>query len=311
MKTLTVVCPVYNEADVIEKFYSELKLSLERLAGRYDYKILFVMDKGTDATPDILRKIARSDSGLQIIMLSSRFGHQMSLMAGIDHADTDIIIMMDSDMQHPPELIPEMLDMYEKGNDIVYTVRKDARHTGFVKRITSRLFYRGINMISDVNINESAADFRLISRKVAKIIKEQIRERNIFLRGIFSWMGFNQAAVPFVASERFAGKSKYSLRRMIQFGAFGIVSFSKKPLQAAVIVGSIFAALGFLSAVVAVVQFFIYSSIPSGWTTIVVLLSLFSGIQLIFLGIIGEYIGGIFDEVKGRPHYIVEEKINL
>lgn len=311
MKTLTVISPVYNEAAVIENFYCALKVQLEKLSGRYTSKILFVMDRSTDETLTILKKIARSDKSLRILVLSSRFGHQMSLLAGIDNSDSDAVIMMDCDMQHPPELIPDLLAEFEKGSDVVYTIRKDTKKVNFLKRISSKWFYHLVNRISEIPINESAADFRLISRRVAMVLKEQFQERNMFLRGLISWIGFTQTGVPFTVRQRIAGKSKYSIGRLLSLSMFGIVSFSKKPLQAAIFVGIAFAGFGFIMAIITFIQYFNHISLPSGWATLIILLSIFSGVQLIFLGIIGEYIGGIFDEVKGRPRYIVEEKINI
>lgn len=310
-KTLAVICPVFNEEEVIREFYAELKTILSGLPGRYEPSILFVVDKCTDRTLDILKDIAEKDPEVRILALSSRFGHQMSLLAGMDHADTDALIMMDSDLQHPPSLIPAMLDRYEQGYDIVYTVRQDSPEIGMFKRLTSKLFYRFINRISQVPINESAADFRLISRRIAEIFKTQIRERNQFLRGLFSWIGFKSTGISFTVGTRRAGKSKYSIGRMIRFGMEGILSFSKRPLQAAVYLGFSFAFFGLLFACITFIQYFIYSHLPSGWTTLAILISMFSGVQLIFLGIIGEYLGAIFDEVKKRPHYLVEEKINF
>jgi glycosyltransferase involved in cell wall biosynthesis len=309
MKTLTVISPVYNEVDGIEQFYQELKKVLKPL--KYDAKILFVLDRGTDGTLDVLRKIANKDPSVQVLALSSRFGHQMSLLAGIDHTHSDVAIMMDSDLQHPPQLIPLMIEEFEKGKEIVYTIRTETVKIPFFKKFLSKTFYRFINLMSDTHVNENAADFRLISGRVLKILKEQIRERNIFLRGIISWMGFEQVGIPFVAQERFAGTTKYSFTRRVKLGAAGIFSFSKKPLQAAIFLGSILALLAFAFGLFTCVQYFTHKSFPTGWATIVTLISLFSGIQLIFLGIVGEYIGNIFDEVKARPHYLVEEKVNF
>jgi polyisoprenyl-phosphate glycosyltransferase len=311
MRTLTVISPVYNEAEVIESFYRTLRKELDGLAERYESRILFVVDRSSDATLDILKRIAAADRSVGILALSSRFGHQMSLLAGIDHADSDAVIMMDSDLQHPPSHISALLERFEQGYDIVYTIREDEQELGLLKRLSARLFYRLINSLSQVPINESAADFRLISRRVARVFQTQIRERNQFLRGLFSWVGFKSVGVLFRVRTRAAGRSKYSLGRLIRFGMHGIVSFSKRPLQAAILVGFLFAAFGFINALVTLVQYFLYSSLPSGWTTLTILISMFSGVQLIFLGIIGEYLGAIFDEVKARPHYIVEEKVNL
>ncbi len=311
MKTLTVISPIYNEESVIEAFYNELSIVLATLGDRYQTNILFVLDRCGDRTLSILKGIAARDRSVQVLALSSRFGHQMSLLAGIDHCDADVIVMMDGDLQHPPALIPAMLEQHEQGYDIIYTIREDAPDSGLFKQFSSRLFYRLVNWISDIPISESAADFRLISRKVAIVFQQQIRERNQFMRGMFSWVGFETVGVRFQARKRFAGKTKYSLRRMVRFGLQGVVSFSKRPLQLSIVCGMAFAILSLAYAAIAFVQYFFYAALPSGWTTLVIMISISTGVQLICLGLIGEYIGAIFDEVKGRPHYIVAEKVNF
>jgi len=311
MKTLAVVCPVYNEAEVIVDFHAALSAVLDTLAARYQCSVLYVMDRSTDDTLSILRGIAAKDPRARVLVLSSRFGHQMSLLAGIDHSDADAVVMLDSDLQHPPELIPKLLEEFERGHDIVYTIREDSKEVGFLKRKTSRLFYRLVNLISQIPIDESAADYRLISRRVADVFRLQIRERNQFLRGLFSWVGFERIGVRFQVRGRAAGRSKYSLRRLFSFAIAGVTSFSKRPLQAAIYVGFCFAFLALLMTVVTVVQFLLYRSLPPGWATIVTVVSGLNGVQLIFLGILGEYVGAIFDEVKARPHYLVEEKVNF
>lgn len=310
MRTLAVILPVYNEAESIADFHRELSGELRRLR-QYQATMLFVVDRCGDASLDILKKIAKTDPAVRVLALSSRFGHQMSLRAGIDHADADAIIMMDSDGQHPPSLIPRLIEEHERGNDIVYTIRENTLHIGFFKRVSSRLFYRFFNWISDMPLDDGVADFRLISRRVADVFRREIREQNAFLRGLVRWVGFRQAAVRYVVRERLRGQSKYSLRRMIQFALFGTIAFSKKPLRAASVVGMCFALFGFIYAMVVMFQYLIGDALPAGWATLIILLSIFSGTQLVFLGIIGEYIGGIFDEVKRRPHYVVDEKINF
>ncbi len=310
MRTLSVVCPVYNEEEVIEAFYLQLKSVLVSLEG-YHSVVLFVVDRCKDNTLDKIRRIAQIDSSVRIVALSSRFGHQMSLLAGIDHCDSDAVIMMDSDLQHPPTVIPALLEKFEQGYDIVFTHRLDSPATGAFKRISSKAFYRFINRMSDVPINESAADFRLISRRVAQVFQAEIRERNQFLRGLFGWVGFESTTITFTAQERPAGRSKYSLWRMVRFGLDGVVSFSKAPLLFSILLGFIFAGFGMLLAAVTVLQYFISGQLPQGWATLTVLLSVFIGIQLFFMGIMGAYIGAIFDEVKARPHYIVQERVNF
>jgi len=310
-RTVTIVSPVYNECEVITAFYSELKKVLDGIADSYEPTILFVVDRSTDGTLDILREIARTDQSVRVIAMTGRFGHQMCLLAGIDYSDSDVLIMLDSDLQHPPDLIPVMLRYYEEGYDVVHTTREYTNDVHFVKRMASNLFYLLINQISQVPVNENAADFRLMSRRVVDVFQKQIRERNLFLRGFFGWMGFRSVAVTFRVRKRAGGVSKYSFGRMVRFALNGMISFSKRPLQAAIILGFLIAVFGFLLAFITVVQYFILGSFPSGWTTLIVLMLIFSGTQLIFLGVIGEYIGAIFDEVKARPHYIVDELINF
>jgi dolichol-phosphate mannosyltransferase len=236
----------------------------------------------------------------------------MSLLAGIDHAsDADVIVMMDSDLQHPPELIPTLLARFEEGNDIVYTVRRDTEDISRARKLLGRLFYRTLSRLSDVPMQENAADFRVISARVARVLTNEIQERGLFLRGILSWIGFNQARVEYTAARRAAGTSKYSLSKMFSLAGAGILSFSTKPLRMGIFVGVGMAFVGFALGAITVAQYFIDRSLPSGWTTIVTLLLLFSGVQLMFMGIIGAYIGGIYEEVKARPHYLVDEKLNL
>jgi glycosyltransferase involved in cell wall biosynthesis len=311
MLRLTVVAPVFNEQEVIRRFYERTRNVLAAING-VEATILFVVDRSTDSTLDILRDISKNDSSARILALSSRFGHQMSLLAGIEHSlEADAIVMMDSDLQHPPELIPELLENFKRGFEIVFTVRRDTDNIGEFRKLIGDLFYRALGKISQVQINANSADFRLISRRVATTLVTEFKERNMFLRGLFSWIGFRQTGIEFVAQSRAAGTSKYSFSRMLQLAMAGILSFSTKPLHIGIFVGVGFAALAFVYMAVVVVNFFVDRSIPSGWTTLAALFLLFNGVQLIVLGIMGAYIGGIYEEVKGRPHYIVEEKINF
>ena len=307
---LAIVVPVYNEAEGIGHFHAALSAELARISG-YDTTILYVVDGATDESFSLLREIAATEKNVQIIKLSRNFGHQAALLAGIDHADADALITMDADMQHPPELIPQLLAAYEKGNDVVYTFRENSDDIGWLRHIAGNIFYRLINIISDVPINRNSSDFRLISRRIADLLRNRLRERNMFIRGIMSWVGFKQAKVAYKASDRFAGKGKFSLSRNIQFATFGIISFSKKPLRAATVMGFVFSVLGFCFALYAVIEHFTNPALVPGWATTTVLLSIFGGIQLFFLGVIGEYIGAIFDEVKARPPYLVEDSVGI
>lgn len=307
---LTVIAPVFNEEQGITYFHQRTRKVLDSLDD-VDATLLYVVDRCTDGTLEVLRRLAEGDSNARIIALSSRFGHQMSLLAGIHNSlDADAIIMMDSDLQHPPELIPELLKNYRHGFDVVYTVRRDTESIGLVRKIAGNFFYGVLGRISQVPINANAADFRLISSRVARILSSDFKESKMFLRGLFSLIGFNQIGVEYVAEKRYAGQSKYSFSRMVQLAMTGVLSFSTKPLQIGVFVGVGFALLAFALICVAIIKYVVMQYIPDGWTTLVVLSLLFSGIQLIVLGIMGAYIGGIYEEVKGRPRYIIEEIIN-
>lgn len=307
---LTVVTPVFNEEDVILHFHAHTRKVLDSL-NDVESQILFVVDRSTDRTLDLLRDVVKKDAASKVIALSSRFGHQMSLLAGIEHSlEADAIVMMDSDLQHPPELIPQLLAQFRAGAEVVYTVRRDTDEVGLIRRFLGSLFYRVLGLFSRVPITANAADFRLISRRVAVSLATDFRERSMFLRGLFSWMGFQQAGVEYVAEKRFAGDSKYSFARMMQLGMAGILSFSTRPLHVGIFVGVAFAGVAFIFMISAVISYFVDRTIPSGWTTLAVIMLLFSGVQLIVIGVIGAYIGGIYEEVKGRPRYIIDEVIS-
>ncbi|MBY0291761.1 MAG: glycosyltransferase family 2 protein [Alphaproteobacteria bacterium] len=309
-KHLTIVAPVYNEESVILHFYEKTSQVLSTLKTKYKTRFLFVVDRSTDNTLVILRHLAKNNPDVQVLSLSARFGHQMSLLAGIDSAnDADVIIMMDSDLQHPPELIPQLLEKYEEGNDIVFTIREENKGIGSIRKYSGKLFYLLLNFISEIPIIENAADYRLISPKIAYLIRHKIRERHLFLRGIFSWVGYNQVGIKFTADKRHSGESKYSLVSMIKLATSGILSFSLKPLQLIIFIGLFFSLLSFFLGLYTLSMYFISHTFPSGWTTLTILLLMFNGINFVFLGIIGAYIGVIFDEVKNRPHYIIDENI--
>lgn len=308
---LTVVAPVFNEESVIGLFHDRLCAVLQSLDG-VESRIVYVVDRCTDNTLEKLRLIAKSDARTVVLALSSRFGHQMSLLAGIENSlESDAIIMMDSDLQHPPELIPTLIGHFYDGADVVYTVRKDTEDISALRKFAGNIFYSALNKISDVAINPNAADFRLISKRVAVVLAEGFTERNMFLRGLFSWIGLKQVGVEYVAEKRAAGVSKYSFSRMIRLATSGVLSFSTKPLHIGLFIGTLLALFAFLLMFGTVVNFFVDRSLPSGWTTVVALLLLFNGVQLIVIGVLGAYIGGIYEEIKQRPRYIVDERISL
>ena len=311
MKTLTVVCPVYNEEDVILAFHGELRRALAALEGRWAWSVVYVVDRGTDRTLDLLRSLAASDASVRVLALSSHFGQQASILAGLDHCDADAVVMMDADLQHPPALVPELVARHEAGHDVVYTVREDTAQVPFLKRLTARWFYRLASAMSDTPIREGAADFRLVSRRVVEVFRRGVRERGLFLRGLFSWVGFPSCAVRFQVGARRAGRTKYSLGRMARFGLGGVVAFSRVPLRAAGVVGLVLAAAGLLGGAVVLWDLVRHGAPPTDRAVLLVALALVSGVQLVFLGILGEYLGAVLDEARARPHYIVQERINL
>lgn len=310
MRKLSVVCPVYNEEAIIEEFYLELTNVLATL-NNYAYEIIFVIDKCPDQTWRILSNLAKIDKHLKLLLLSKRFGHQMSLVAGVDHCSGDVIIMMDSDLQHPPSLIPAMLEKYESGYDIVFTVRDDSQNIGFIKRNVSKLYYSIFNYFANIEISSSSSDFRLISKEVAEVFKNQIREPNQFLRGLYSWVGFNSTSVNFVTAKREKGKSKYSLRKSMELAINGMLAFSIVPLRFVAVLGISIALMSFLYAIAIFIKYLLYGIPVQGWISLGMLISFLGGLQLLALGVIGEYIGGIFEAVKNRPLYIVETSINF
>jgi len=305
-KKIDIVLPVYNEGAILELFAERLYSVLESLSHRYRFEVIFVVDRSSDNTEQVLARICAHYANARAIFLSRRFGHQMSLVAGMDYSDGDAAIMMDCDLQHPPEVIPQLLERYEAGYDVVHTIRKYTERIGLLTRLTSSLFYKFLRLMSDVEISEDAADFRLISQRVLHVFQAKIREQNQFLRGLFHWVGFNQCFVHFDAGRREKGISKYNLKRRMRFAATGIVSFSKTPLRWSITLGFLVSACSFLYAIHLAVGYLFSNELPPGWATLAVAVFFFMGIQSVFTGILGEYIGALFDEVKSRPLYVVE-----
>lgn len=315
MKTIDIVCPAYNEAEGILAFHQSLHDFCETLNSRYDFRFHYVVDKCDDDTFGLLKERVPQDDQLHVIQLSRRFGHQHSLIAGLDRCRGDATIMMDCDGQHPPAVIGPLLQQFEQGFDVVHTLREDAAESGAVKRWSSSLFYKVLDRLSETEIREGAADFRLISRKVLDVFQQDIREQNQFLRGLFSWVGFRQTTVTFRAENRSAGTSKYTVKRLVKFAFAGIHAFSKVPLTIATRVGMTIAGISFLVGILSLLDFLFHlglpgtSGLPKGYTTLVLLITFSLGIQLVVLGVLGSYIGSILDEVKRRPLYIVEEEV--
>lgn len=305
---VSVIIPCYNEEEVIEKTYKEVKKVL--VDNNYNHEIIFVNDGSKDKTLDILRQIAQSDSDVKVISFSRNFGHQPAVSAGIKNCSGDVAIIIDADLQDPPTLIPEMIKIHkEQGANVVYGVRRERKGESFFKKFTAKLFYRILNSLSDVKFPLDTGDFRLIDKKVIEEFKK-LKERDKYIRGLISWLGFKQVPIYYDRNPRFAGSTKYPLRKMIKFALTGIFYFSDKPLQVSITLGFFTTLIGLILAVyVIVVKLINPSQIISGWASTMITIIFLGGVQLLTIGIIGKYIGSIFDEVKGRPEYIIEEII--
>ncbi len=300
---ISVVIPAFNEAGNIKILSERI---CEQLIPFGEYEIIFVDDGSQDATLEVIKELARTNNSIKFISFSRNFGHQKALKAGLDNSEGDCVISMDADLQHPPELISKLIEKWKQGYDIVYTVRKDLQSTSFFKKTTSKLFYKIINKISDVDIPMGAADFRLMDRKVVNEIKK-FNENWLFLRGLVSWLGFKQAGIEYLVQNRQSGESKYSFSKMISFALQGITSFSIIPLRASIILGLLISFFSFIYTVYALLDKFYFKTTVPGWTSILISVLFLGGVQLIFLGIIGEYLGKMFIETKNRPNYIIKE----
>lgn len=303
--TLDVVCPVFREEEGIARFHAELSGVLDRIADRYTSRVIYVVDPSPDGTEALLAAISETDPRVLVLVMSRRFGHQAALVAGLENARADAVVMMDSDGQHPPEVILEFLEKFEQGAEIVQGVRLDAPTTGWFKRTTSHAFYRLMTKIASIDIQGGSADFRLFSRRVVEVFANDLRERNPFIRGLTSWVGFTVAYVGFICRDRVAGESKYRLSTLVEFAITGITSFSKMPIRAAALIGMVMSLLSCAYAVFAVASHLWQSYTPPGWASTTAAVAFVGGVQLLFLGLIAEYVGQIFDEVKGRPRYLV------
>lgn len=308
MKSLLVVCPVFNEEPVILDFHEELRRALAGVPG-WTGRVLYVVDRGTDRSLDLLRALAGADPAVSVLALSSRFGQQAALLAGIDHSDADAVVMLDSDLQHPPAVIPELVARHEQGFDVVYTVRERDTSIPLLKRWSARAFYGVLNAVSDTPIRQGAADFRLLARPVVEVFQRQVRERTLFLRGLVNWVGFRASGVRFRPGPRRGGATKYPIGRMLRFALTGLVSFSRFPLRAAGATGLLLMLVGAAFGALALAD--VYEGAAAERALILAAVFLVGGVQLVFTGVLGEYLGAVLDEARARPHYIVEERINL
>jgi glycosyltransferase involved in cell wall biosynthesis len=300
----SVVVPVFREAEGIDRFHARLTAAL---AGLPAYEVIYVEDHSPDETYQHLLALAYADQHVRVLRLSRRYGHQLSLTAGIDFAAGDTVTVMDGDLQHPPELVPQMIQAWHDGADVVFAIKQPSPAESRSKRLSSEAFYRTIRVLSDADIPSQAQDFRLTSRRATDAMRA-MREQHRYLRGMAGWIGFERAFIPYVAEARVAGKTKYSPVRMFRLAFDGIFSFSTRPLTVATWIGSLLAAAGLVYALVLTILWLAGSGVNvAGWTSLFVALLLFSGIQLITLGVLGEYVGRIYVEVRHRPLYLVED----
>ena len=303
---LSFVCPTYNEQDGLDTFYNRLKAVADSL--NETYEIIFVNDGSKDGTAGVLDRLALQDRQVRVVEFSRNFGHQLALTAGYDVARGRAVISLDSDCQHPPEMIPELVARWREGYEVVYTVRTDTDGISPLKRAMVRMGYRAIRMASGVDLTDQA-DFRLLDRKAVEAIKST-REQARMLRGLVRWVGFKQISIPYKAQRRFAGKSVYALGQTLRMASAGIYNFSTKPLKLAGVLGGLFLAGAVAYVPLAVAAWLLWGGF-SPWAHVTAALVAMFGLQFVMMGILGEYVGRVFEEVKDRPLYVVRRKLGF
>ncbi|OPY12139.1 MAG: hypothetical protein A4E66_01216 [Syntrophus sp. PtaB.Bin001] len=300
---LSIILPAYNEEENIEVIYERIKNVLT--GSEYKYEIIFVDDGSTDNTERNILNLIQTDKAVKLISFSRNFGHQSALIAGYSNCNGDAAITLDCDLEHPPELIKDLIKKWESGYDIVNAIRIDANKNASFKKYSSRYFYRLFSVFTDVKLEEGSADFRLIDKKIIDNIKN-LGERELFLRGIFGWLGFKTTNVQYLPNKRFSGTTKYSMRKMVSFALTGITSFSVVPLRMAALTGFLVAALTSIYMAYALASALLIGNVLDGWTSLILAVLFLGGVQLIAIGVLGEYIGKIFIEIKGRPRYVIK-----
>jgi dolichol-phosphate mannosyltransferase len=311
MESLSVIVPCYNEEAVISESYGRLKKVLDGIT-YLRTEIIFINDGSKDRTAEMLSEIAAIDKAVKVLHFSRNFGHQPAVTAGIHYCKSDFAIIIDADLQDPPELIPDLIEMQKREQaNVVFCVREKRKGESFFKKMSARLFYRSMNYLSEVSFPLDTGDFRLIDKNVMHEFKK-FREKGKYIRGIISWIGFRQVPFVYKREARFAGETKYPLRKMLRFAASAMLYFSKKPLKLATGLGFITVMIGIVFALwVFVGKIMGYTNALSGWSSIIILIIFFGGVQLLTVGVLGQYIGILFDEIKDRPEYIVEKEENI
>lgn len=307
-KLLSVVVPVYNEQEVIDETYKRLTQVFKDYF--MDVEYIFINDGSKDNTYFKLGEISRKNPGVRIINFARNFGHQIAITAGMDYAKGDAVVIIDADLQDPPEVILSMVEKWQEGFEVVYGKRLQREGETVFKKFTAKMFYRFLDSMTDVKLPVDVGDFRLIDRKVCNAMK-CLPERSRYVRGLVSWVGFKQTSVEYKREKRFAGETKYPLKKMLKLAGDGIFSFSYKPLKLATFVGMLVSALSFLYLIIVLIQKFVKNDIASGWASSMAVSLFFNGVMLIVIGIMGEYVGRIYEEVKARPLYIVGELLGF
>jgi dolichol-phosphate mannosyltransferase len=311
MKKLAVIVPCYNEELVVETSYRRIKAAIESIPDMLT-EIIFINDGSRDKTPVLLDDIADKDKSVKVIHFSRNFGHQPAVTAGINNCDADIAIIIDADMQDPPELIPNIVYTQEKeGANVVYCVRKSRKGESRFKKMTAKMFYRILNYMSDVSFPLDTGDFRLVDRKVMNEF-DRFKEHGKYIRGLISWVGFKQVPFYYERDARLAGETKYPLSKMWKFATTAMLYFSNKPLRLATTMGFVAVCVGIILGVwFTLGKIYGFSHAESGWTSIMTAVIFFGGVQLLTVGVLGQYVGILFDEVKARPEYVIDEKRNF
>ena len=307
----SIIVPIWDEEENLREMYKRICDVFDSFEQKHGYEIIFIDDGSQDGSLELLKELSRADANIRIISFSRNFGHQFAITAGIDHASGDAVITIDGDLQDPPEVIPEMLAKWRQGYRVVYGVRARRHGESLFKRLTAKIFYRLIRQMSEMDLPVDAGDFRLMDRVVVDALKS-LREENRYIRGLVKWLGFSQFGLTYNRDRRYAGKTKFSLKKMIRFAADGVLSFSDKPLKISAFLGSIITIFSFMAGLwVAINKIRSPHMVISGWASMILAVLFMGGVQLLSLGVLGIYLGRQYREVKRRPLYIVSEKIGF
>lgn len=301
--TISIVIPCYNEEGNIEILYNQINNFLPDTTIEY----IFVDDNSNDNTLNIIEHLSKINTNVKYLSFSRNFGHQSALRAGLEYSTGDCVISMDADLQHPPELLQTLINKWKEGYDIVYTIRKDIENVSIFKKATSAFFYRLINSLSDIEINQGSADFRLLDKRIVRVLTNDITEYHLFYRGLISWIGYNQIGIEYVPNKRFSGKSKYSFMKMVNFAIDGITSFSIKPLKLAILLGLLLSVLSGIYGVYVLGMSIFTDETVKGWSSVLLSILFIGGVNMVLLGIIGEYMGKLYIQSKNRPYFLIKK----